>query len=56
MKNRDSGLLVSNGRHIVLWKPRDKHLLGYVKRRGNTAAKVAVNNKEGLGQILQKEF
>ena len=53
VKNQDSSLLAANGGHIVLGKPWAKHLLsrmGYVKRRGSTAAKVAVNNFEELKQ------
>ena len=53
VKNHDSGLLASNGGHIVLGKPWAKHLLcrmGYVKRRGSTAAKVAVSNFEEVKQ------
>ena len=53
VKNHESSLLASNGGHIVLGKPRAKHLLsctGYVKRRGRTAAKVAVSNYEELRQ------
>lgn len=49
VKNQDSSLLASNGGHIVLGKPWAKHLLsrmGYVKRRGSTAAKVAVSDFE----------
>ena len=53
VKNHYSSLLVSDGGHIVLGKPWAKHLLphiGYVKRRGSTAAKVAVSNYEELRQ------
>ena len=53
VKNRDSSLPTSNGGHIVLGKPWAKHLLpcmGYVKRRGSTAVKVAVSNYEELRQ------
>ena len=49
VKNQDSSLLPSNGGHIVLGKPWAKHLLsrmGYVKRRGSIAAKVAVSDFE----------
>ena len=44
---------MSNGGHIVLGKSWAKHLLsriGYVKRRGSTAAEVAVSNYEELKQ------
>ena len=54
VKYHDSSLLASNGRHIVLGKPWAKHLLsrmGYVKKRGSTAAKVAVSNYEELRQL-----
>ena len=47
MKSKDSNLLASNGRHIVLSKHWSKHLLsrmGYVKRRENTKAKTTVQN------------
>ena len=53
VKNHDNSLLASNGGHIVLGKPWAKHLLsrmGYVKRRGSTAAKVDVSNYEELRQ------
>ena len=53
IKNHDSGLLASNGGHIVLGKPWAKYFLsrmGYVKRRGSTAAKVAVSNFEEVKQ------
>ena len=51
VKNHDSSLLASNGGYIVLGKPWAKHLLsrmGYVKRRGSTAAKIAVSDYEEL--------
>ena len=53
MKSHDSSLLASNGKHIVLGKSWAKHLLsrmGYVKKRGNTATKVAISNLEEVKQ------
>lgn len=51
VKSYDSNLLACNGGHLVLGKPWAKNLLtrmGYVKRRGSTAAKVSVKNFEQL--------
>ena len=53
VKNHDSSVLASNRGHIVLVKQWAIHFLshmGYVKRRGSTAAKVAVSNYEELRQ------
>ena len=51
VKNYDKRLLVSNGGHIMLTRDWAKSLLcrlGFVKRRGSTAAKITVTNFEEL--------
>ena len=51
VKSHNGNLLACNGRHLVLGKPWAKSLLshmGYVKRRGSTAAKVTVENFQQL--------
>ena len=51
MKNHDKHLLASNGGHIMLTRDWAKSLLcrlGFVKRRGSTAAKITVTNFEEL--------
>ena len=51
VKNHDKHLLASNGGHIMLTRDWAKSLLcrlGFVKRRGSTAAKITVTNFEEL--------
>ena len=53
VRNHNSNLLACNGGHFCLGKPWAKNLLscmGYVKRRGNTSAKITVSNFEELLQ------
>ena len=51
VKSHNGNLLACNGGHLVLGKPWAKSFLshmGYVKRRGSTAAKVTVENFQQL--------
>ena len=51
IKNHNSNLLASNGRHILLTKDWGKsilHRMGFVKRKASTKAKVSIENFEEI--------